>query len=231
VPAFFNNINETSSYTNIFTKDGVNDFISVPIHQYIRLHHLKNTEILLTTENDDPVLLINRLGSGTCFVFTIGLDPTWSDLPLTSTFLPLVRQLINVSFLNSAHKSEEYVFPSTFIKTTKNDSLYFYNNEQKSIPENELGKLIELSEPGIYQLSSQTYIVNNSRKHSKPDILTEFELKSTLLIQNNESKPEEKLNSQNNSLKNYLLYIIFILIFLEILLHSETKTRKKEVLI
>jgi len=229
-PVFFNNINETSPYTNIFTKNGVNDFISIPIHQYIRLFHLKNTEILLNTENDDPILLLNRLGSGTSFVFTINLDPTWSDLPLTSIFLPLVRQLINISFQNNAQKSQEYVLPGIYVKTTPNDNIYFLNNEQKGIPEKELGKLIELDSPGIYQFSSQTYIVNNSRKHSKPDIISEFEFKNALLTQNNKNAIEEASNPENDSLKNYLLYLILLLIFLEIFFHSENKNRKREVL-
>lgn len=231
IPVFFNNLNEKSPYTSLFLKDGINDFISIPIHQYIKISHLKNTEILLTTENDDPILVINRLGSGICFLFTIALDPTWSDLPLTTTFLPLVRQIINITFQTNSKKLEEYVGPSTFIKTTKEDETFLYNNEQIMIPEKERKQFKELLQPGVYQFYSQAYIVNNSRKHSKPDYISAFEIKNTLLNQSGSTTKAEENSSDQNSIRNYLLILIFLFIFLEILFHGESFKTKKEVII
>jgi hypothetical protein len=231
MPVFFNNLNEKSPYTNIFLKDGVNDFISIPIRQYIKMNHLKNTEILLTTENDDPILVINRLGSGICFLFSMALDPAWSDLPITTSFLPLTRQLINVSFQSANKKLEEYVPPATFVKTTKEDEAYLFNSAEFKIPLIERGKFLELQYPGVYQLAMQSYIVNDSRKHSRPDMISAFELKNSLLNKLNNNQKEENKNESNYSLKNYLIYLMLLLIFIEIFLHNEIGRRKKEVVI
>lgn len=231
IPVFFNNLNEKSPYTNIFLKDGVNDFISIPIHQYIKVKSLKNTEVLISAENDDPLLIINRLGGGICFLFTFALDPVWSDLPLTSTFLPLMRQIINVSLQNNIRKLEDYVAPATLIKTSKDDETYLFNNTQLNIAEKDRGQFLELSNPGVYQLTTQSYIVNNSRKHSRPDLLSAFELKNSLKKSSSSIDSTQANNQHNSSLKNSLLYAIFIFIFLEILLHSETFKPKREVIV
>ena len=229
MPLFFNNLNEKSPYTNIFIKDGINDFVSIPIRQYIKISHLKNTEILLTTENDDPILVINRLGSGLCFLFTLNLDPLWSDLPLTSSFLPLIRQIINVSIQNNTKKLEEYVSPATLVKTSKDNNFYLFNDQQINIPENKKDLFLELLNSGIYQIGEQSYIVNASRKHSRPDIISAFELKNSLLNKAKNNQISEKNNDSNSSLKNYLIILILILIFIEIFLHNEPSHKQNEV--
>jgi hypothetical protein len=54
-------------------------------------------EMLLSVGDQMPLLVGRTFGRGRVLLFTVAADRTWSDLPLTPMFLPILHQIVHVS--------------------------------------------------------------------------------------------------------------------------------------
>ncbi len=90
-------VNDGSLLGRAFEDAGQTDLFLFPIYRYVRLASLGDAQILLRSMDDDPMLLSRDLGKGRLFVSALAFQPDWSDLPMTGSFLPLVREMLAVA--------------------------------------------------------------------------------------------------------------------------------------
>ncbi len=64
-----------------------------PIRRCLRIAYPSASQILVKTLEGLPFLAEESVGKGKVICFSIGLDTSWSDFPLTNSFLPLLREL------------------------------------------------------------------------------------------------------------------------------------------
>ncbi|PCJ52045.1 MAG: hypothetical protein COA79_25035 [Planctomycetota bacterium] len=217
-PYFITNIKIDSSWLKIFKKTS-NDFLSIPIKQYIKLRSSQSSEVLLEVENHDPFLVINRQNSGISFLFSINLIPAWSDLPITPIFLPLLHQIITVTY-SDTHKSQiKAMTPGSSYKLVENEELLVYQGLESSKITSSKDPFIKLTTPGCYYNLSSTLNVNSSRDHSNPDILSKFEFISQVK-HNKIKKTIQNSDSIDNKMWANLCYLLLLLFAIETILHG-----------
>lgn len=78
----------------VFDGESARDLALTEIYQYVKVRPAEAAEVLLVTEEGDPLLLRETLGQGTLIISAIGLDPRWSDLPLRNAYLPVLREVL-----------------------------------------------------------------------------------------------------------------------------------------
>lgn len=87
-------INQESILGTLFADAAETDLFVFPIYRFVQIRTGNAVNVLLRTANDDPILVEQEFQNGMFFASTIGFDPGWSDLPMSSVFLPLVRELL-----------------------------------------------------------------------------------------------------------------------------------------
>jgi hypothetical protein len=87
-------VNPKGTLGRIFERPEETDLFRFPIRRYVRYQPGSAAVVLLTIDERDPALIEQAVGSGRLFLFALGFDPAWSDLPMTSVFLPMLRELL-----------------------------------------------------------------------------------------------------------------------------------------
>ncbi|OGV82661.1 MAG: hypothetical protein A3K19_32585 [Lentisphaerae bacterium RIFOXYB12_FULL_65_16] len=90
-------VNPESILGRTFAKPEDTDLFLFAIYQYARLRCPDSVKVLLRTLDDDPALVECTVGKGRLFVSTFAFHTGWSDLPVTGSFLPLVRDLLSTA--------------------------------------------------------------------------------------------------------------------------------------
>ena len=80
----------------VFDLPGGASLQSASIYRYTLLQPSppEQSTTLLSYRNDAPALLERRVGKGRVFMLTTTLDREWTDLPLKTAFLPLIRRSV-----------------------------------------------------------------------------------------------------------------------------------------
>lgn len=108
-PSHFGQISPNSGLADVFAREAAKDLYLVNVYRYVRLHFLGEETKLLSFENGDPALLSLPVGKGNLYVSTFAFDPSWTDLPLRNSFLPLVRELMEEGFDLDRQRNRLYV--------------------------------------------------------------------------------------------------------------------------
>ena len=108
-PFHFGHISPNSGLADVFTREAAKDLYLVNIYRYVRLHLNGEETKLLAFENGDAALLALPVGKGNLYVSTFAFDPSWTDLPLRNSFLPLVRELVEEGFDLDRQRNRLYV--------------------------------------------------------------------------------------------------------------------------
>ena len=89
-------VNPDAEMAGLFPEPETTDLFLFPVRRYARIRSLADMRVLLRFEDEqgDPALVGHRVGAGRLYASCLGFDGTWSDLPLTGSFLPLVRELL-----------------------------------------------------------------------------------------------------------------------------------------
>lgn len=88
-------INPESSIGRLFNDDAALAPFLLSIYQYVRMRNGEDgANILIRSSEGDPLLLEKEIGRGRFYLSAIPFDSSWSDLPLSSVFLPLIRELV-----------------------------------------------------------------------------------------------------------------------------------------
>ena len=97
-PYHLNYINPSSRLAQTFGDVAGKDLFLVNVYRYVRLQASSEDTVLMAFENGEPALLSLAVGQGTAYASTFAFDPSWTDLPLRNSFLPLVRELVQEGF-------------------------------------------------------------------------------------------------------------------------------------
>ena len=97
-PYHLNYINPSSRLAETFSDSAGKDLFLVNVYRYVRLQASVEDTVLMAFENGEPALLSLAVGQGTAYATTFAFDPSWTDLPLRNSFLPLVRELVQEGF-------------------------------------------------------------------------------------------------------------------------------------
>ncbi|MBR0459585.1 MAG: BatA domain-containing protein [Victivallales bacterium] len=85
----------SSSLATLFPSNA--DLFLFPIFRYVRLTPVPPTQTILTSLDHSPLLLEKPHGRGKVFFFAFDFSLDFSALPLTTSFLPLLRELSHTS--------------------------------------------------------------------------------------------------------------------------------------
>ena len=97
-PYHLSYINPSSRLSQTFADAAGKDLFLVNVYRYVRLQPSAEDTVLMSFENGEPALLSLAVGQGTAYASTFAFDPSWTDLPLRNSFLPLVRELVQEGF-------------------------------------------------------------------------------------------------------------------------------------
>lgn len=81
---------------------------SVRVGRHFSTYPEEGSETILSTASGDPFLLRKGLGGGSVYLFTSTADTSWSDLPISPVFLPIVKELMDTSG-NSGVRKRSYL--------------------------------------------------------------------------------------------------------------------------
>ncbi|MCB1121662.1 MAG: VWA domain-containing protein [Verrucomicrobiae bacterium] len=97
-PYHLHSINPSSRLARTFADAAGKDLLLVNVYRYVRLQPDPADTVIMSFDNGEPALLRLSVGSGTVFASTFAFDPSWTDLPLRNSFLPLIRELVQEGF-------------------------------------------------------------------------------------------------------------------------------------
>lgn len=191
--------------------------------------------VLLALTNRVPLLQEKRLGSGRLLLFTSSADRDWSDLPLKTAYLPLVRAL--VSYLSGGNRggmdsgiqvgsTKALSFPAPYVG--KGLRIYKPDRKEKEIAlkpdgdkaaavfhENDLPGFYALSMPGALDKGSPLiYAVNSPFLESRLEPISESELQAKLHPIRAEVLPIESLKQGGKRLDLSLSLLLLLIVTL-----------------
>lgn len=86
-------VNPQTPLGQVFSRPETTDLYLFPVRRYARFEPPANATVWLRFLEGDPALVDVPVGQGRLFVSALPLSVDWSDLPLTQSFLPLIREL------------------------------------------------------------------------------------------------------------------------------------------
>jgi hypothetical protein len=92
IPAAVDGVEPGSRLAEVFGPRS--DLYTFPIYRYVKLAQAPPEQVVLRNDRGDPLLLQARHGRGEALTFTIGGDSSWSELPITTAFVPLLREVL-----------------------------------------------------------------------------------------------------------------------------------------
>ncbi|OVE78231.1 hypothetical protein BVX99_00355, partial [bacterium F16] len=79
------------------------DLKQFPIFRYVGLQPHASADSLIRLQNKKTLLLRERLGLGDVYVTGIGILPMWSEFPTSRSFVPIIRQLVELPVADRPH--------------------------------------------------------------------------------------------------------------------------------
>lgn len=180
-PYFIESYNTESNLLKIFDNDPKALF-SVTIKKYIKLFTHGAAETLITTHNRTPLLALNRIGKGLSFVFSINLNLEWSDLPVSTVFVPLFRELIQNSIASTENKPYE-IEAGDLISSPEIELTYFNHMQTKKVKSHSTSQ-ITISEPGIYNDNQKAWVANPQPLQLDGNTISAYEFQEKLIDKN-----------------------------------------------
>lgn len=195
-PFYADRLVKNCEFSAIFPAPEETDLFQFPIYRYCRLQTFSPAEVLLFAENGDPLLTAQSVGKGRIFSFSFSLGNQWSDLPLTSSFLPLIKEIFKQdNFTNSSGVQRV----SAMAKHPVHKGLF--------------------KTPGIATIMQRPYEINVSRDESITAKVNLTELRRAMTGNiPTQSEKEQKLESNDFiSLTPYVAGLAALLFLLEML--------------
>lgn len=86
-------VSAESPLGDVFSDDAVEDLYLVSIRNFVRVSASEKTEVWMKNEAGDPLLLRRGVGAGSFVVSTFQYSSATTDLPIRTSFLPLIREI------------------------------------------------------------------------------------------------------------------------------------------
>jgi hypothetical protein len=139
----------------IFRAPRSGDFTAARIHRYRALETAPEDRVLARYDDGAAAAVERRVGAGRVIAWTTTLDNSWTDLPRTPVYLPLVHQL--VKYLASYERTTEWttvgqvVDLSAMLKGRADRIVMTPAGERVNVASSEPG-VLELNEQGVYEV-------------------------------------------------------------------------------
>ncbi len=193
---YVKSIDKSSSLAKTFAYPNEADFLFTPINKFIKLKTMAPATDLLLSENGYPLLSSQKVGKGVFYSFNFALSTSWSDFPLSSSFVPMLKELF---------KPEELGAGDAIKKIICSERTFYQE---------------KLNEPKIIMANERPVEVNVSRKESDPTQVSFLELRKAMAIDHARKVQDAVTNRGSEvkkSLKHYFVYALMAFILLEIL--------------
>lgn len=126
------------------------------VYGWHRVQANEKASVLARFEDGSPALIEGAAGNGKVLLFTTTFDSAWNDLPLTPTYLPLVRQMVRYIGEREEKAWNQLGLPFTVLKAADGSVPAADTPSEKRITERQLtanGDLIvNAREAGFYKL-------------------------------------------------------------------------------
>ncbi|MFI5323936.1 MAG: BatA domain-containing protein [Thermodesulfobacteriota bacterium] len=97
---------------SIFPKDVGDKIGQVMVKQHFKLVPSQDSEVILGLDGGDPFLVKKAIGKGIVFLFTSTADAGWNNFPITTVFLPVVKEFLDIP-ISSNEKRRNYLVGDT----------------------------------------------------------------------------------------------------------------------
>jgi hypothetical protein len=139
----------------IFRAPRSGDFTAARVYRYRALETAPDDRVLARYDDGAAAAAERRVGAGRVIAWTTTLDDSWTDLPRTPVYLPLVHQL--VKYLASYERTTEWttvgqvVDLSAMLKGRADRIVMTPAGERVNVASAEPG-VLELNEQGVYEV-------------------------------------------------------------------------------
>ncbi len=165
-------VNPESLLGKTFANPAETDLFLFAIRKYIRFLPEPGMTVLLKTIEGDPALVEVGIGKGRLFAWAFAFEPSWGDLPMTGSFLPIIRELLAPAV--AAGRGVVRIPCGGPLPPLKD---LYGKNVSAQEPENEA---IDLSSPGAFALGEWPVEVNVSRRESVTETANLHDVKTAL---------------------------------------------------
>jgi hypothetical protein len=197
VPYHVGWINPDSNLGKLFDEEAAVDLYQMGIYKYIRLRAGEGTEVLLRSEDGDPLFARERIGKGTLLTSAWPWGGRWSDLPLRFSFLPLLRESLAEAIAekegaNRLHCGDLLSPVDLPEGSSPSDSEYF-----------------ELTvEPNVFVLNNKPFEVNVSRAESLSQRVVLSDLRARLFEDGKTVSATESDSSFGSNIRSLWPYFV-----------------------
>lgn len=212
---------------------GINLAGSINVFRWAGINLTNQDRLLARLSNGDPWAVERAIGDGTMLLFTTPLDSSWSNLPLSPAFVPLLTNAVR--WLSQSFVAPEGLHTgSTLLAGSSEDPGINIPIQQIIGPAGSplLGfsqmnqaNVVELAEPGIYQLqsggSTAFVAVNVPAEESDLDTISTADLERWNNLGNSPNQQQLTAATANatagqwQSFEKWLLPLILLVILVE----------------
>jgi len=157
-----------SPLQSIFPPESSSDLFLFNIRKHARLQPGPQEKVLLRTLAELPALLEREHGKGHFYSFAFAFDLSWSDFPLSQSFLPLLRELC-AALIPSDHGRKKITCGEPLPKITRLDG-------SEILPE----QPIDIAQPGLARIGEFPLEINLNPAESSPESVKPGDLQRLL---------------------------------------------------
>ena len=213
--------------------DDINLANSINVFRWVGISPVAEDRVLASLSSGDPWAVERSLGDGTLLMFTTPLDSSWSNLPLSPAFVPLLTNAVrwlSQSFIapTDLHTGSTLLAgrsPDTGINIPVQQILDPSGTPMLSFSQLNQANVVQFSEAGVYQLqagSSTAFVaINTPAEESSLAPLSSADLERWTTLANNAGDPQLTAagpiggQDQWQSFEKWLLPLILLVILLE----------------
>jgi hypothetical protein len=126
------------------------------VYGYRAVKPVESAQILARFDGGSPALLERRVGRGRVLLWATTLDRTWSDLPVSSVYLPFVQR--SVRYVAGYQEPKPWlsvgqVLDPALVSSARVTQRVVLTPSARRVPLNDEGReVMELTEAGFYEL-------------------------------------------------------------------------------
>lgn len=210
-------INPDSNLGKLFDEEAAVDLYQMGISRYIRFRAGERAEILLRSEDGDPLFVRERVGKGTLLTSAWPWDARSSDLPLRFSFLPLLRESL----------AEAIGDKEGTIRIHCGDLLSPADLPEGVSPSDSEYYLLTV-EPNVFVLNNKPFEVNVSRAESLSQSVVLSDLRAQLFQNDKTVSTAESDTALDSNIRSLWLYFVFaaaLFYFIETVLSGYVDSR------
>jgi len=90
---FVNKVNDSTILSSVFSNPGEGDLFQFIIRKYCRVQSFSPAKDILLSTDGDALLSVQNHQKGQLYVLGFALDMVWSELPISTSFIPVIHQM------------------------------------------------------------------------------------------------------------------------------------------